>query len=177
MSEVTTLVSTGTDLSKRYGFTPKLVPQANWGGTNIKFMEAEEVAEYAEFIIRKWRNDIGSLSIGYVFKQKASKSGDNVTLGQAKAEGDLQRVLHKLDAVMIIGFDTWKDLTTDQKLRLVMHELEHIGMTLDGSKATTMPHLVEEFPRVVQFFGPGNDAQVDMINAYQRFTADMGGKK
>jgi hypothetical protein len=167
--EVLNLVTTGDELTKKYGFTPTIVPLATWPDEKQKFLIAEEVKEFGDFLIRTFRPDLRLVNIGYVFKQKASKSGDNVTLGAAKPQNELQKVLHNIDAVIEIGFDTWKDLTTDQKARLVDHELAHIGLNLDGSKIVSNPHPVEEFPEIVQRWGLGNDAQIDFIAAYNKF--------
>lgn len=167
--EVLNLVSTNDELIKKYGFDPKIEPLATWPDEKQKFLLAEEVKEYGDFIINTFRPDLRLVNIGYVFKQKASKSGDNITLGTAKPQNDLQRTLHNIDAVIEIAYDTWKDLTPDQKARLVDHELAHIGLNLDGSKITSIPHPVEEFPEVVQRWGLGNDAQVNFVAAYNKF--------
>jgi predicted metallopeptidase len=169
------IISTGDALSKRYGFTAKEVPLANWPSFDQKFLIAEEVAEIGHFIINKFKKDLNGINIGYVFKQKAGKKGvDGRILGQAKAESELQRTLHGLDALVIIGFDTWHEMNWDEKLRLVMHELCHIGRTPDGSNITTVDHEVEEFAEVMQHFGPGTDAQVNLISAYMSFSKSNG---
>lgn len=175
--EVLDQVSTGDKLAKRYGFTPKEAPLAEWPSELQKFVIAEEVKEVAQFVIKKWRTDLLNTNIAYVFKKKASKSGDVVTFGTAKVSNELQKVLHTFDAVIEIGHDTWVDLDLDQKMRLVDHELAHLGINLDGSKVVTNTHPVEEFPEIVKRWGPGNDAQIAFINAYQSFSNDNGGAK
>ena len=170
MDATLNLVSTGDALAKQYGFTPAEPALGAWPSDNQKFFEADEVKEMGKWIINKWRTDLRNISIAYVFKQKASKSGDNVTLGAAKTESDLNKVLHTYEAVIIIGFDTWVGMDLDQKLRLVDHELEHLAIDAEKGKLGTVPHPVEEFPSVIQRWGPGNDAQIQFINAYMGFT-------
>lgn len=166
------LVSTGDALAKVYGFTPTIVPLAAWPDATQKFIEAEEVAEMAKFIISKWRPDLRNIEIAYIFKQKASKSGENVTFGSAKTESDLQRVLHRYEAVVQIGFDTWIGMDVDQQLRLVDHELQHLGLDPEKGKLGIVNHPVEEFPEVVQRWGLGKDADVQFIAAYEKFKKD-----
>jgi hypothetical protein len=61
---------------------------------------------------------------------------------------------------------------------LVYHEIEHLGVDAAKNKLVTFPHPVEEFASVVQYFGPGNDAQIAYINAYNAFCRDnLGGTK
>src|ERR1039458_8076956 len=112
--EVLEAVSTGDTLAKKYGFEPKLPALANWPDETIKFLLADEVKELGKLIITKWRSDLQNIDIAYLFKQKASKSGDTVTMGTAKCENEKQKCLHGMEAVIEIGFDTWKDLELDQ---------------------------------------------------------------
>jgi predicted metallopeptidase len=170
------VVSTGDVLTKRYGFEHKEVPLANWPAATQKFLLADEVSEIGRFIITKFKKELSGINIGYVFKQKAGKKGEGRILGQAKAESELQRTLHGLDALILIGFDTWSQMNWDEKLRLVHHELCHIGFTPDGSDVSTIDHEVEEFSEVMQHWGPGTDAQVNLISAYQSFSKLNGGK-
>jgi len=163
------------EISRSYGLIPTETPLSNWPAETIKFLkgdEAREIKEMGEQLIQKYRKDLLPYKIAYIFKQKASKSNNSVILGQAKSESDMQKVLHGYEAVVIIGFDTWKELTIDGKYRLVYHELSHFEIDEKGS-LKTRTHAVEEFPEVIQLFGPGNDAQIDFINAYQKFSANF----
>jgi hypothetical protein len=175
MDATLNVVSTGDTLAKRYGFEPTEVPLSNWPSDTVKFLPADEVKEMAKFLINKFRPELRNVDIGYLFKQKASKSGDMTVLGTANCESEKQKALHGLEAVVVIGFDTWKTLEVDGKLRLVFHELCHLGQDMEKNKIVTLNHPVEEFPEVVQYFGPGNDAQIALISAYQRFSRDSGG--
>lgn len=168
------LISTGDVLSKKYGFTPTAAVLGAWPNSYDKFVEADEVKEMAKFCISKWKPDLRNVNIAYVFKQKAGKSGENVTLGTAKTESDLNKVLHSYEAVIIIGFDTWIALDLDQQLRLCLHELYHLALDPEKDKLGTVPHQIEEFADVVEIFGPGNDSQVAMIQAYMSFNKSHG---
>lgn len=172
MDALLKLVSTGDALAKTYGFTQAIAPLAAWPDSTLKFIEAEEVEEMAKFIIGKFRTDLRNIEIAYVFKQKAGKSGDNVTFGSAKAENDLQKVLHRYEAVIQIGFDTWIGMDLDQQLRLIDHELAHLGLDPEKGKLGIVNHPVEEFPEIVQRWGLGKDADINFIAAYEKFKKD-----
>ena len=174
MSETTTTGS-GIEIATKIGFTPKAATLENWPTTGEKFLLDDELKEIATFLIKKYRTDLTHSNIGYVFKQKAARNGELVTFGAAKAESDLQKTLHGLDAVVIIGWDEWCALDTDNKLRVMLHELEKLSFDDKSGKLKTINPLVMQFPLVVQVFGPSSQAEIDFISAYQRFCKDNGG--
>ena len=168
--DVDNQISTGNTIMNQLGFKMTVPALSNWpedGAT--KFIVGEELKEIGDQLIDRYRDDLRNHNIAYVFKKKAPKSDTNVTLGQVKTEGDLQKVLHGYDATIIIGHDTWITLEEDAKLRLIYHELEHLMIDFESGKIKTIPHHVEEFPSVMRVFGPASAAQVDYILAYQEF--------
>lgn len=166
-------LTTGDVIMKRHGWKMTAPELGNWP-EGSKFVLSDEVEEIAKQMIEVFRKDLTSFSIGYVFKQKASKSNEGVILGQVKAESELQRVLHGLDAIVIIGYDTWIELEPDSKFRLVFHELEHLVINEKTSGLATIDHTVQEFPSVIREFGPGQMSHVLFIEAYERFKKDNG---
>lgn len=164
---------TDNEISQRHQLFPTSVPLAAWPEhEDRKYLIADEVAEMGKQLIDKFREDLRNYKIGYVFKEKAGKSGDYLVLGQAKSQPELQKVLHGYDGIVLIGFDMWKDLTVDQKYRLVLHELEHFELDDRKGGLRVVGHPVEEFPNVIRIFGPGNDMQIAFIEAYQKFSND-----
>lgn len=166
---------TGNEIATRVGFTPKLATLDNWPTNGEKFIIGDEIKEYATFLIRKYRSDLVGKNIGYVFKEKASRNGDDVNYGTAKAESELQKVLHGLDAVIIIGWDEWCSQDIDNKLRIMLHEIEKLSFDDKSGKLKTINPTVMQFPLVVQVFGPSSNAEIDFISAYIKFTKDNGG--
>ncbi len=158
-------------ISKRHNLNPSIAPLSNWPDKLIKFLKSDELEEMGEMLIEKFRPDLRGFKIGYLFKQKASKSGPMTTLGQAKRENDMEQVLHGYNGVIVIGFDTWKDLELDEKFRLIFHELAHFELDEKGQLGIA-DHTVQEFPEVVKIFGLGNDAQIAMVHAYKKFSDD-----
>ena len=172
---MTTATASGTEIASRIGFTPKESTLENWPTNGEKFIVDAELKEYAAFLIRKYRTDLSHSNIGYVFKQKASRSGDDINYGTAKAETDLQKTLHGLDAVVVIGWDEWCAQDVDNKLRIMLHEIEKLVFDDKSGKLKATNPLVMQFPLVVQVFGPSSQAEIDFISAYQRFCKDNGG--
>jgi hypothetical protein len=171
----TEITKSGIEIATKIGFTPKEGTLENWPTTGEKFIVSDEIKEFATFLIRKYRTDLTHSNIGYVFKQKASRNGEEVTYGNAKAESDLQKTLHGLDAVIIIGWDEWCALDTDNKLRVMLHELEKLTFDDKTGKLKAQTPSVMQFPLVVQVFGPSSQAEIDFISAYQKFCRDNGG--
>lgn len=153
------------------GFTFNVAPQANWPDPTIKFLEAPEIKDIARQLITKFRDDLQNVNIGYVFKQKASKAEGSPVPGEAKTQNDLQKTLHGLEAVIVIGYDNWCTLDPDDKFRVVLEELEKLVRDEDG-KITKAELSVQASPLVMKHFGPYNDAQIALINAYNAFTKD-----
>ena len=163
---------TGDTICKKWGFEPKEAPLAAWPSADQKFIIADECKEFAKTYISRHRTDLINTNIGYIFKQKASKSGESLITGQAKAESELQQVLHGLEALIIIGFDAWLPLTLDEKMRAIARELEHITWDSKSGKLKTETFTVEGFPSIMRIFGPENDAQIEFINSWEKFKTD-----
>jgi len=168
----TSLINTQDEICQKFGFKTEMPPQENWPSDDVKFMLAEEVEEIGYQLINRFREDLRTYKIGYVFQQKASSKNGNAVLGKATTQADLQKCLHGYDAIVIIGHDTWLELSEDQKFRLVYHELEHFLVDFEKDKISVIDHVVQEFPSVIKVFGPGCEADVAFIEAYKKFQED-----
>ena len=166
-------LTTGDVIMKRHGWKMTVPELGNWP-EGSKFILSDEVEEIAKQMIEAFRKDLTLFSIGYVFKQKASASNERIILGQVKAESELQKVLHGLDAVVIIGYDTWIKLEPDSKFALVFHELEHLIVDEKSGGLKTIDHTVENFASIIREFGPQSMAEVMFIEAYEKFKKDNG---
>jgi hypothetical protein len=165
-------MTTGDELCNKQGIKFTVAPLSNWPDTSIKFLDAEEVREVAKQIVDKWRQDLQNVNICYLFQQKAPKNKGSVTLGSARAEPDMERTIHGIDAVIVIGFDMWIASTNDQKARLCHHEISHVARDLETGKIGTVEHSVMEFPEIIRVWGPGQDSHVQFLQAYENFKKD-----
>lgn len=170
-----TVTGTGTEIATRIGFTPTMPSLGNWPTNGDKFIVDEELKEYGKFLVKKYRADLVGMNIAYVFKQKASKNGDITINGTAKIESDLQKVLHGLDALIIIGWDEWCAMDVDNKLRIMFTEIEKIVWDEKSGKLKTRLPEVSTFPSVVKVFGPSSQSEIEYIAAYNQFIKDNGG--
>ena len=161
-------LTTGDSIMKRYDWKMESSQLSNWP-KDTKFILSDEVKEIGQQIIKSLRSDLREFSIGYVFKEKASQNGERIVLGQVKCENALQKILHGLDAIVIIGFNTWHELKPDNKFALVTHELEHLAADEKSGRLKTIPHTVEEFPKVIEIFGPQQTNHVLFIHAFETF--------
>jgi hypothetical protein len=173
--ENTTHTATGDEIAKRIGFTPKMSSLDNWPSTGETHILDEELKEMGTFLIKKYRTDLIGTNIGYVFKEKASRSGDNVNYGDSKSQPPLQKVLSGLDACIIIGWDEWNALDLDNRLRVMFHEIEKLTHDEKSGKLKVQAPTVQTFPSVIQIFGPSTQAEIAYISAYDRFSKDSGG--
>lgn len=174
MAEVIT-TNTGNEIATRIGFVAKESSLSNWPTTGEKFIIDAELKAMGQFLIKKYRTDLQHSNIEYVFKEKASKKGDTVNHGTAKTESDLQKTLHHLDAVIVMGWDEWCALDTDNKLRVLYHEIEKLTFDDKSGKLVTINPTVMQFPSVLQVFGPSSNAEIEFIAAYNKFVKNNGG--
>lgn len=159
----TTLTATGKEIATTLGFTPKSAILGNWPEAGEKYVQDEELKEYGKFLISKYRPDLTNIDIAYLFKESA-KSND------VKKSNDLNKVLHGIEAVIVISWEDWKELDVDNKLRTLYIELEKIFWNDESGKIETQDPTVSSFPSVMRVFGPSSDAEIELISAYQEFS-------
>lgn len=162
------LFSTLDTIVKKYGFVME-EPQLGSYPVGQKYVEAPEVKEIADQLIKKFCPELAGWKIGYVFKPKAPKKEDSVVLGMAKKENDLSSVFSKYDAYVIMPFDKWVTMDDDQKFRVTYHELKHFAPNIEKGTLDIVEHPINEFPEVIRIFGPGQESDVAFIEAYNTF--------
>lgn len=162
------MLDTGTLIIDSFGFKMPKALLDNWPDDDIKYLECgDEVGYIADQLISKFKSELSHINIAYLFKQKASKSGENLVLGTAGVTSQKVNALSKgVEAVIEIGFDQWTELSPDQKFRLVYHELCHLAENEKG-KTVTVEHDITEFVEVMRAFGPATDAEVEYLAAYE----------
>lgn len=166
---------TGTNVADKIGFKATASVLGNWPADTKFIKDDEELEEMGNWLINKYRADLKSLTIKYVFKQKAGKNGDTPVVGATKADSDLQRVLYGTDATIIIGWDEWNTLDVDNKLRTLLYELEKLSWDDKTGKLKIRTPEVAQFPMIIKVFGPSSSSEIDFISAYQSWAKDNGG--
>lgn len=128
------------------------------------YRAAPAVKAIATHLIDEYHRDLADVRIEYVFRDKASKSKGKVTLGSARRvsglnawlAGDRDEVSGEDFFVIEVAEDEWAELSDEQRIALVDHELHHcVYDTNDfGEPALSIaPHDVEEFAAVIRRHG------------------------
>lgn len=170
------MLDTGTKIMDLYGFTMPTKVLSNWPDDDIKYFRFdEEIGHFADQLISKFKPELSHINIAYLFKKEASKKGDGLILGTAGVTSQKVSALAKgVEAVIEISYDQWIEMSGDQKLRLVFHELCHIAENEKG-KVGTVEHDVTEFVEVVRIFGPASDSEIAYLHAFGEFSKNHGG--
>lgn len=127
--------------------------------------EGKEVHDLIGEVKKRWKDDLREARIGaaWMIGKKADKDG-RVQLGRLKKCSELERRLHRLDAIVLLSQDHFRLLSKSQKLALVHHELCHLAEAVDSNGETAydghgerkwriVKHDIEEFREVVAMHG------------------------
>jgi len=128
-----------------------------------------ECYEIAERIIKTERADLKDVKIGFAWKIGNRPDADGrLELGKCTRRKDLDRELDAYDFIILLNKDVWQVTLSDNKERLIFHELEHAQICTDrngdvmkddrGRIVTRIKkHDIEEFRSVVYKYGLGVD--------------------
>ena len=133
------------------------------------FLEvSEEVIEMAQEIIEQYHPHLENAKVGFIFKDKAGKSGGRVVLGQASKVSEKQQAAGlDLDFLIWLAKDYWDTMTSHKRMALIDHELCHCEYDeIDG--ASIRGHDVEEFGDIIDRYGLWRN---DLIAIAPRFLA------
>lgn len=127
--------------------------------------EGKEVHDLIGEVRKRWKDDLRHARIGvaWMIGKKADRDG-RITLGRLRKCSELERRLHRLDAIVLLSQDHFRRLSKPQKLALVHHELCHLAESLDSNgevafdghgerKWRIVKHDIEEFREVAQAHG------------------------
>jgi len=116
-----------------------------------------DVVSTATKLIRDYHPDLDEANVGFLFRDKAQKSGDRVVLGKASKVQDRLKPFLDYDFIIWIAQDVWEgELSMAQREALVDHELCHCTMD-DNGKPKLKHHDIEEFNEVVERHGIWKD--------------------
>lgn len=121
-----------------------------------KYWESDEAQSIAADLIPKHHKHLKAADIAYMFQDKARKSGNFVVLGTARKAREIDKKLHGFDFVMCIAHDTWGNLSEDEQIKLVDHELCHMSYKLDKAGNVVyicIDHDVKDFKSIIERYG------------------------
>jgi len=117
----------------------------------------DDVLEIAKQVREQWHQELAGAAIVYVFKPRGTVKHGKVTLGTAKKQSAVAKVVSEADFVVTLSYDQWVHLSAEQRVALIDHELCHCKPKLDkeGTRTgwTSRKHDLEEFCCVVERHG------------------------
>lgn len=127
--------------------------------------EGKDVFALIASVKKEHCTDIASARIGaaWLIGKKADKDG-HIVLGKMKKASELERRLHKLDAIVLLNQDVWRKLLPNQRVAVMHHQLCHLADVVDPNgevaydghgerKWRIVRHDIEEFRAVVHAHG------------------------
>jgi hypothetical protein len=115
--------------------------------TNDEYVILKEVKE-------NYFSELASANIKMVFNTKKKKSGGKVILASIKKPSEVEQFLctDEIDYIMFIDQNAWMLADTEDRVRLVRHELRHTDVDMDATKPFKLRgHSVEDFYREIAF--------------------------
>lgn len=124
-----------------------------------EFTSAPEVKRIAEKLIEIFKPELEAFEIRYIFaSENPRKDGREVTALARKVIGLNAFLAGHAEGFFVMEFGKPAFDVLDEKtlIAVVLHELQHFGISEDGNLAI-IPHDIEEFSSVVKAFGAYHD--------------------
>jgi predicted metallopeptidase len=120
---------------------------------SVTYRLADQPDAIARVLIRAIHNELLNASIVYLFRERTTSGKDQVKLGHASRAAGRLHFLTEHDFVLEFNWEAWRDLTAEQRVALVDHELCHCTMDDESGNYAMRPHDVEEFGEIVHRWG------------------------
>lgn len=136
----------------------------------IPYQESPEAEEIGNELVRRYHSDLANAKIFYYFKKKASKKQDKLVLASISLANTKQKFISAkdYDLFLEIGWTEWTELTLQQKIALIDHELCHARLSLEKQKIVMCAHSVEEFREIIERYGFWTDGMKAFGEACKR---------
>lgn len=116
------------------------------------FEEAAQPRAIAQAILWELHPHLTGVNIAYVYR-KDMKGNGKTKLGTAKKASAELVFFSDFDFVLSFNWSYWAELSREQRIALVDHELMHCGRNDAGTGFAMVPHDVEEFGAIVRRWG------------------------
>ena len=140
------------------------------------YSKAEDVRAIAENgVIPEWHKHLQNISITYLFDSDDMVKAGRPLMAKVKSAGPIEEYLSGSEFIVIVNKNIWEELTKDQRIALVDHELCHIQMVVNKSGDISfkiVPHDLEEFNDVVRRHGAWQEDIVKFNEAQQELFAE-----
>lgn len=143
----------------------------DWPEDSEGYEEAEQPARIGRALVDAVHKHLANKRIGYLYRETMSKN-DKVTLAKASKVGAKLKHFAELDFLIEVNHTAWKNLTEEQRVALIDHELCHFGVedTPDGERLLILGHDLEEFGAIVRRWG----LWMPDVESFARTLADQG---
>lgn len=114
----------------------------------------EDEYEVLKDVKTNYFSELASANIKMVFDTKKKKSGGKIVLAKIKKPSEVEKFLctDDIDYIMFLDQNAWILADSEDKIRLVRHELRHTDVDLDAAKPFKLRgHTVEDFYREIDF--------------------------
>jgi hypothetical protein len=119
---------------------------------DVTYATADQAVAIAGVLIGVLHQHLSSARMAFLFK-KSMVRGEKVRLAHVGKASAKLAYLADLDFVIDLNWTAWSQLTDEQRVALVDHELCHCGVDPDTSKWVMLEHDVEEFGQIVRRWG------------------------
>lgn len=144
-----------------------------------EYTSAPEVEEIAEKLIEILKPELEGFTIRYIFNSENPKKDGCDAIGLARKIGGLNAYLAGEPEgffVLETGIPAYEELTANQKIAYVHHELCHFGIDETGN-LTLYPHDIEEFNEVAAIHGAYFDRLQIFADAVEKGNSDKTTRK
>lgn len=121
-------------------------------GAKAGYTVAHQAERLGRVLIPALHEVLQNARIAYLFREDM-KAGGRRKLGQASKVGAKVHFLTEHDFILELNWSAWRELTSEQRIALVDHELEHCDYDFETSRFTLRDHDVEEFGAIVRRWG------------------------
>lgn len=117
-----------------------------------QYAVADQPAAIGRVLIKALHGHLLTAKIAYLFREDMQRR-DRIRLGVAGKAAAKLRFLADYDFVIEFNWTAWRQLTTEQRIALVDHELCHCDLDVEKGDFAIRHHDVEEFGSIVRRWG------------------------
>jgi len=121
-----------------------------------KILPAEQPAEIGRVLVHALHHHLADARVVYLFIED-KRDKDRVKLGHAAKASAKLRFLASADYIIELNWKAWLNLSPEQRIAIVDHELCHCGGKDAKGNWTERGHDVEEFGSIVGRWGLWKD--------------------
>ena len=110
-----------------------------------------EVLEIAQELIHEYHPSLIEARVAFVFRDKASKSGNKMILGKASKISDKLKVHLDYDFLIWLAEEEYSEMLPEQRRALIDHALSHCSFV--DQIPEMRHHDIEEFKGIIERYG------------------------